>query len=116
MAVEVTLDSEPRRQHVEEFQEAVRDLLGERGPVGLLTSQAAPYFVSPDTIDYMEESSDWFDRVAFVVTSPFQRASIRTFQYATHDPRPTYIAESFDDGLEWLRGDGKQAAMNRRAH
>ncbi len=114
LAVDITLDGQPTTDQVQEFIATVSDALGDRPPVGLVTMQAATYFFRPETVEYMEDNSDWFDRVAFVVDDVFQRAAIRTFQYAARDPRPMHVAESFDDAVEWLRGAGREAALERQ--
>lgn len=88
-------------------------MVADRIPVGLLTTQAAPYFFNADTIEYMDDASDWFDRVAFVVKTPMEQAAIRAFMFATRDPRPTLIADSYDEALDWLRGPGKDEARAR---
>jgi len=113
LVVEVDLEGKPQRWHVEEFQRAVRELIADHLPVGLLTTQAAPYFFNADTIDYMDDTSDWFDRVAFVVSTPMEQAAVRAFLFATRDPRPTLLTESYDEAIEWLRGPGKEAARAR---
>lgn len=116
VAAEITLQDEPTLSMVEEFNATVSELVADRGPVGLLTTQAVPYFFSAEIVEYMEEHSGWFDRAAFVVTSAFERAAVRSFQFAVRDPRPMYIADSFDEALEWLRGPGREAAASRGAH
>lgn len=78
-----------------------------------MTVQDAPYFFSADTVDYMEDQSEWFDRVAFVVSSPMEQASVRAFQYATKDPRPSVIVDSEAKALAWLRGPGLDEARSR---
>jgi hypothetical protein len=113
LIVHIDLDDAPQRWHVEEFQQAVKDALGDRRHVGLLTTLAAPFFFDADTVDYMDGVSDWFDRVAFVVTSPMEQASVRAFMFATKDPRPSLLTDSYDEALEWLRGPGKEAALAR---
>ena len=114
LAVDVTLEGQPTTDQVQEFIATAQEVIGDRPPVGLVTMQANSYFFRPETVEYMEEHSDWFDRVAFVVEDVFQRASIRTFQYAARDPRPMHVAESFDDAIEWLRGAGLDAAIARK--
>ena len=53
------------------------------------------------------------DRVAFVVSTPMEQAAVRAFLFATRDPRPTFLTESYDEAIEWLRGPGKEAARAR---
>lgn len=113
LVVHIDLEGAPERWHVEEFQTAVRALVGNRRDIGLLTMQDAPYFFNADTIDYMDDVSNWFDRVAFVVTSPMEQASVRALMYATRDPRPTLLTDSYDEALVWLRGQGKDEARAR---
>ncbi len=98
---------------MEEFQRTVRETLVDRGPVGLLVKLEAPYFFDAETVDYMDEVSDWFDRVAFVVASPMGQAAVRAFMFAAKDPRPSLMTDSYDEALEWLRGSGKEEATAR---